>query len=274
MNFLYWNIHKRSNFFDAIVELVCENSIDILMLSEFPEQKFEPILEVQLKGRRAKYHLVQQLQPNKVTIYSSLDENAIRDAYDSSRLTIKKLHSVVLDADINLAICHFYDAFNTNSNNQSELVEDLREQIEKFEADKSCVKTILCGDLNMNPFDEGIIKARGLNAVMNKDIARMGQRKVNNKEYSFFYNPMWGFLGDTGKGEVSGTYYYNPSKPIQYYWHVLDQVLIRPSLLDNFDSSKVAIITKTTSFNLLTNKGLIDDVNYSDHLPIMFNLNI
>lgn len=274
MNFLYWNIHKRANFFDAIVELVCENEIDILMLAEFPEQKLEPILEVQLQARNSNYHLVPQFQSNKVVMFSCLENETITDIYDSSRLTIKRLYSSVLDEPINLAICHFYDAHNTTAGNQSEYAQDIREQIEKIEKEKSCTKTILCGDMNMNPFDEGVVKARGFNAVMDRVIARNEYREVNGNKCMFFYNPMWGFLGDTGKGDVCGTYYYNPSQPIQFYWHVLDQVMIRPSLLDYFDTDKLQIVTKTTNYNFITNQGLIDAKNYSDHLPILFNLNI
>lgn len=274
MNFLYWNIHKRVNFFDAIVELVCENEIDVLMLAEFPEQKLEPVLEVQLQARNSNYHLVPQLQSNKVVIFSCLENKAITDIYDSSRLTIKRLFSPLLGEPINLAICHFYDAHNTTANNQSEYAQNVRIQIERVEKDTSCTKTILCGDMNMDPFDEGIVKTYGFNAVMDKKIARNGYREVDGNRFMFFYNPMWGFLGDTGKGDVCGTYYYNPSQPIQIYWHVLDQVMIRPSLLDYFDTEKLQIVTKTTNYTFITNQGLIDAKNYSDHLPILFNLNI
>ncbi|MBQ0142678.1 MAG: endonuclease/exonuclease/phosphatase family protein [Prevotellaceae bacterium] len=274
MNFLYWNIHKRASFFDAIVEMVCENEVDILMLAEFHEKKLELVLEAQLQARIPNYHIVPQIQSNKVVIFSCLKNNTIADIYDSSRLTIKKLYSSVLDESINLAICHFYDAHNATAENQSEYAQDVREQIETIEKKDSCSKTILCGDLNMNPFDEGVVKARGFNAVMDKGIARNEYREVNGNRFMFFYNPMWGFLGDTGKGDVCGTYYYNPSQPIQYYWHVLDQVLVRPSLLDFFDTNKLRIVTKTTKYNFITKQGLIDAKNYSDHLPILFNLNI
>ena len=49
---------------------------------------------------------------------------------------------------------------------------------------------------------------------------------------------MWGFLGDNGCGNVSGTMYYNSSDAINYYWHLYDQVLIRPELIDTFDNKE------------------------------------
>lgn len=45
----------------------------------------------------------------------------------------------------------------------------------------------------MNPFEKGLIKANGLNAVMDSSIAKKKSRKVQGKSYKFFYNPMWGF---------------------------------------------------------------------------------
>jgi hypothetical protein len=58
-------------------------------------------------------------------------------------------------------------------------------------------RTIVVGDLNMNPFDAGIVGAEGLNAVMTKQIASQGGRKVDAVRYPFFYNPMWSHFGDS-----------------------------------------------------------------------------
>jgi len=71
-------------------------------------------------------------------------------------------------------------------------------------------RTVLIGDLNMNPFEAGMIAADGLNAVMDKRIAAKGFRKVSGKRMQFFYNPMWSRLGDESIGP-SGTFYYRSS---------------------------------------------------------------
>lgn len=101
--------------------------------------------------------------------------------------------------------------------NQSELSSDVRDFILRVENRFNHQYTVVCGDFNMNPFDEGLIKAKGFHAIMNKKIALKGKRKINDKDYSFFYNPMWGFLGN---GVVSGTMYYNSSDHINYFWHM------------------------------------------------------
>ena len=119
-----------------------------------------------------------------------------------------------------------------------------------------------------------MIKARGLHSVMDKSVINNnGKATVRGNEYEFLYNPMWGFLGDTGKGKVAGTMYYNSSKSINFYWHIYDQVLIRPELIDFFDDSLLDIITRINQKQLVTSNFVIDK-QYSDHLPIKFNLKI
>jgi hypothetical protein len=79
----------------------------------------------------------------------------------------------------------------------------------------------------MNPFEDGIVAANGLNAVMSRDVAARESRRVQRKDYTFFYNPMWGHFGDATDGP-SGTFYRGSSEQVEYFWHMFDQVLIRP----------------------------------------------
>lgn len=62
----------------------------------------------------------------------------------------------------------------------------------------------------MNPFDEGVVKAAGLHAMMTKATANERFRTVQGREYPFFYNPMWGFFGDRTDGPA-GTFHYRRS---------------------------------------------------------------
>ena len=93
---------------------------------------------------------------------------------------------------------------------------------------------------------------------------------VLGREYDYFYNPMWNFLGD--KNSVPGTYYYAKSIHYNEPWNTFDQVLIRPQLLDNFVYSDLKILTRIKNkelYNHKTNKLFI-----SDHLPILININL
>lgn len=115
--------------------------------------------------------------------------------------------------------------------------------------------------------------ANGLHAVMTKKIALSLSRKVQGKEYKFFYNPMWNLLGDHSPG-VPGTYYLRQSVHKVYFWNILDQVLIRPELLDTFKVEDLKIVDYDDKVSLLNAKGHPNKNKYSDHLPIKFTLDI
>ena len=84
-----------------------------------------------------------------------------------------------------------------------------------------------------------------------------------------FYNPMWNLFGDFEA--PYGTYYYGKNTIDNIYWHILDQVIIRPNLRDSFVDKSLKIITKTNSVSLLNKKGH-PDKKTSDHLPIVFEI--
>jgi hypothetical protein len=133
-------------------------------------------------------------------------------------------------------------------------------------------RTVLVGDLNMNPFEEDMISANGWHAVMTRDIARKGTRVVQKEAYPFFYNPMWGHFGDDTQGPP-GTYYRWKGSLSEYFWHIWDQVLIRPDLLELFDGASLQILTECRSISFVKSSG-IPNARLSDHLPLLFALEI
>ncbi|MBL8205931.1 MAG: hypothetical protein JNM09_16975 [Blastocatellia bacterium] len=84
---------------------------------------------------------------------------------------------------------------------------------------------------------------------------------------------MWGFFGDGSEGPA-GTYYYRHSGHVSYFWNIFDQVLIRPDLLPSFRNSDLAVLTDDGDESLLTSHGLPDVAGASDHLPLLFKLDI
>jgi hypothetical protein len=83
---------------------------------------------------------------------------------------------------------------------------------------------------------------------------------VNRHEALFYYSPSVAFREDD---------YFQ----IEYYWYLFDQVLVRPSMLEEFDEKSLEIVTKIGKHKLLTPSSTIDET-ISDHLPVIFNLKI
>lgn len=149
---------------------------------------------------------------------------------------------------------------------------ELSNTIKRVEKQIGHSRTVLVGDLNMNPFEDGIISANGLHGVMNRFVAEKRTRTVQSKEYPFFYNPMWRFFYDNPP-TPQGTYYCTRAEHKTFFWNIFDQVLIRPDLLPFFDNRNLAILHSDGCNSFLTSEGLPDN-NVSDHLPMFFKINL
>ena len=77
---------------------------------------------------------------------------------------------------------------------------------------------------------------------MDRSIAREVSRIVGGQKRKFFYNPMWSRYGDGTIGPP-GTYFYRGGQ-VSHFWHMLDQVLLRPSLLDYYSHGAMQIVEK------------------------------
>lgn len=272
MRFLFWNIHKNESLFSSIASIAEAENIDVLMIAECPENKQLDLLKsLNANNSDIFKYLVPIVNYQKVMVYYR--HCKITNKEDKPRISVKELYSPLLQGNITLVICHLHSKINNSDEELSEKAESLRRFIEDIESKLGHQRTICCGDFNMNPFDKGIIKAQGLHAVMEKNIANKKECIIEGEKFFFFYNPMWGFLGDLGRGDVSGTMYYNSGGHINYYWHLYDQVLIRPDMINSFDESDLKIVTSANKLDLLTSNNLVDK-SLSDHLPIKFNLKI
>jgi hypothetical protein len=100
-------------------------------------------------------------------------------------------------------------------------------------------------------------------------------RQVYFEEKAYFYNPTW-YLHGNPKLNIMGSYYLHSNEPTNYFWNLFDQVIMRPSLIEYFNLDELSLITKinTSERSLLNQNGRPNKVNYSDHLPLKFNLNL
>lgn len=271
MNFLFWNINKKDTFFDLICEIVKDYSIGVLMLAEFPEGK-QKELEMLLKAHdnTYRYHIPFKTT-NKVEVYTNIPNEDFLNISDERRFSVKRYHSKGLNKDFNIILCHLDSKVNYDEREQANEARKVASEIMKVEEHYHNDLSIVCGDLNMNPFEEGLVGSACFNAVMSKNIARKGTRRVSGDDFKMFYNPMWGLYGDNGRGVAPGTFYYNPSRHMQYFWNIYDQVLIRPNVIPYFVDRYLEIVICSKSQSLLTDNHILKSI-YSDHLPIKFSI--
>jgi len=189
----------------------------------------------------------------------------------NDHMTIRRLFPRTKNAIIVVAV-HFQSKATFPEADQAQLATRLRPKIEEIEKRYGVRRTIVVGDLNMNPFELGVISSEGLHAMMTKQIARAGSRKVAGEERPFFYNPMWRFFGERGDGPPGTHYYPAGGKIIAFHWNIFDQVLVRPDLMDRLQ--EVRILDRIDAMPLLNDNGLPANGIGSDHLPLYFALDL
>jgi endonuclease/exonuclease/phosphatase family metal-dependent hydrolase len=276
--FLFWNLmgNQEANWparmaalRTHIVQMALSFGVDVFM---FAESSFDPSeLVAALNHAKVGRYCYPPSRNERLQIITRFKRSALVNQYDSEdgRLTIRRL--TTMTTKILLAVIHFQSQMNWTPTDQAFQATVVRENILQTEETVGHQRTILAGDLNMNPFDPGLVGAQALNAVMTRDLARAEERTVAKQNYRLFYNPMWGHFGDRTSGPP-GTYYYSASAPVNYFWNVFDQVLLRPDLMDALD--EVRILDTDGQVSLLTTNGRPRSSEASDHLPILFRLNI
>lgn len=267
LTFLFWNM-KRLARQEVLARLVRRHNVDVIMLAECALGTEEVLTKLNAGGR-AEYHYNPGLCP-AIEIYSKLGGRHTRPIWEGDHLTIREIRRPG-GANMLLAAAHLRSKLHQSRDSQTLASPDIANAIIAAEKKVRHQRTLLVGDLNMHPFEPGVVGATGLHATMDRRIAGQGCRTVGGKSYAFFYNPMWSHLGDSTHGPP-GTYYYRESEHVAYFWHMFDQVLVRPDLLPAFANSDLQILVDDGEVSFLTPGGAPNEAVASDHLPLTFRL--
>lgn len=275
VKFLFWNINNKDHT-DLLVDLVKSEDINFLLLAE--GDKVDPAtLESKLKLNVHHGFTARFVSKQKVMLFDNLSTAAPKINED------KRVSSCVYNingSDVLVAGVHLRDKFSVDTTNLYDLAGQHRKYINKYNIDK----TIIVGDFNMNPYEKGIMGATGFNAIMcGEEIEYNPTRTFGLDRSEFYFNPSWEAYG---LPFPNGTYFYSSNEDsYNPYWHLLDQVLVSSELLKrkSFVSKSFKIIKKVGSIDLLkpmkskttgVEKMIPNKKNYSDHLPIYFEMNL
>ena len=269
VTFLFWNLDKKP-LLNRVVRLARTHEVDVLMLAECAIDPSELLTAVNSAG--GKPYTLPTSASEKIRIVIRFPRpSLVEEREDPIRgLTLRELKIDGLPYVL-LAAIHLPSRINWKSEDYTLASTTIAQSIIRTEDALGHRRTILVGYLNMNPFDPGVVGAQGLNAVMTRQLARRAERLVRDKSYRIFYNPMWGFFGDRTDGPA-GSYYYNAATPSNHFWNIFDQVLVRPGLMDALE--EVCILDTDGTDALLTRNGLPRRSSGSDHLPLLFRLNL
>ena len=268
-SFLFWNLNKRP-LTRFVAEVARLHDVDVLMLAECTLQ-MDDLLVALNDGHRSKFSLSAGVSSGLVVL-TRFPRRSIRPVSDSAHLAMRRLIHPV-GVEVLLVAAHLPSKRFQSSADQLQGAILAVQDIEAAELRLGHSRTVLCGDLNMDPFDPGMVGATAFHGVMSRQTASRDVRTVQGDQRRFFYNPMWSFYGDHPE-TPAGTYHYGSSAYTSYFWHMFDQVLIRPSLLPRFATEDTVILTSVGETSLLTDFGVPDSRVGSDHLPLLFRLDL
>lgn len=261
MKVLFWNTYQNKNINPILCELINENNISFVVLAEYNADISSLILDLEERGVYLQYYPTPGCE--RITILGvrmNIVPGLQSDYYSFNLINNKDIYCCI----------HLPSQIFGNSNGiRNAIIQRIINDIEKTENEVQSDNTIVVGDFNTNPFDIGCVDATCFHGIPILEVTEKQKRTIAGKDYKMFYNPMWRFFGD--ENNPYGTYYFSGSKTDNIFWHIYDQVLIRPSLKNRFISSSLQIVTETNTRYLLNNQGH-PDKNISDHLPIIFEI--
>jgi len=266
LTFLFWNIRKKQSA-HLVAALAHEHDVNIVLLAECQDPP-RVGLALTPEGASRAYNYYPS---KKIQVFSRLPRNSLVELdQNNSYLDFWQLEPPH-GQQILLVAVHLPDRYNTPTDHERyrksrEFIAEIQQHERKIEHRR----TVIVGDFNMNPYEVGMFAADGFNALSSRTkVENRRQRRTSGMPH-FFYNPMWNHLGDVQY--PPGTYYFE-GKPTELDWHTLDQVLVRPDLLDSFESAHVKIVTKAGDEDLINHLGR-PNKDISDHLPILFKLDL
>ena len=271
MTFLFWNI-KKNPLQKIIGDLAEIHEVDVFILAECEIARSDLLTE--LNSRPGLQYSSPFSISKRIAMYTRFPEDWLTPKLDEDGLSIRHLVNPVMKTSVLIVAAHLPSKLYLSENDQTSVASRWRQRIEEAEKEVGHNRTVVVGDLNMSPFDPGVASSEGFHGIMDKRIAERGGRMVLGQARNFFYNPMWSLLGDESAGPPGSYYYDASSRPVNFYWHIFDQVLLRPELVPLFPSKELKLLTDAASLSLMNNRGIPDSSNISDHFPLLFRLNI
>jgi hypothetical protein len=183
MRFIFWNIRKAA-IHDRVAQLVIDRDIDVVVLAEARDQI--PHISSSLSSlSNTSFYTFDSIGCERINIIAKFPPNMASICYETPNFTILHFSLPGLDSFLLVAV-HLPSKIWANPMDQAGQCEDLAEIIVEAENRIGHTRTMLLGDINQNPFEEGVISAKGLHAVMSINIARKETRKFYKKNIDFF----------------------------------------------------------------------------------------
>jgi hypothetical protein len=258
---LFWNTGKQKVDI-LLTHLSTEKKVDLIVLAEYDDLKNNFLDSINHEAEV--FSEVAQIGCKRIKIFIRSGLVQVEHGPETNYYTTKKL---VFSNHISMLMValHLPSKLFQSENTQTLEAVEFKREIEVAESELLTDNTFIIGDFNMNPFELGMVSASAFHSVPCKKIAMNEQRFIKQRPHKYFYNPMWNLFGDFNNNP--GTFFYTSTEQAVYYWNILDQVILRPSIIKYFTKDSLNIIQKIGETSLIADSG---KPILSDHLPITF----
>ncbi len=266
MKLLFWNINNKS-LTNEVAELILESNCDICAFAEMGDETYKGIINnLQESNNIDCYpYPTPGCDRIKIIIAGQVDEISLlnQHKYYSLIKVRKNEHEFIL------GFVHFPSKFHHSLDELRRASETLCDQIIFEEKMHSIADSIIIGDFNVDPFEMPMVSFSGMGATNGLACSNREEVTRGGEKTRLFYNPMW-TLYSLYK-DRPGTHRYSRLGEDVVSWHFLDQVVIRPTLIDNFQLESLKMVKGTENYNYLNNN---QTPVMSDHLPLSCELMI
>jgi exonuclease III len=180
---LFWNINGKP--LGELLRKICDNyDVDILVLAECRIPNTDLLSELNHGAARTFTNPLNL--SDRIAFYARLPEQFIASVTDADYWSIRAIDPP-LGQQVLLVGVHYPSKLYAATDEQSLMMPRLADDIREAEQRYGHTRTVVVGDLNMNPFEAGVCSAEGLHAVMCKTIAKKEKRVVYGRERMYFY---------------------------------------------------------------------------------------
>jgi hypothetical protein len=273
--FLFWNYrYNGPGKEELLVKLVYKEKIDVLILAE---SSIDPGLLGERLGAQGRSYVTPHAPHNRLKLFAGYPDGCFRDwARDEERLCLRRF-KVAGHPEILIGAVHLVSGLHRERAERKAESDPLARTIREAQRELGHARTVVVGDFNLNPFDDGMIFPDGFGAMMTKSLVRKNAASRGDR-FGRFYNPIWSRLGQDVESGAPGTYYWRYHRALNIYWNYLDQVLIGFDLLDHFPEERFRILTEVAGSDgnqqLIRETELHWTIELSDHLPLLFDLDL
>ncbi len=259
-----WNTNRQP-VAPLCQKLASDTGANILILLEAAESVAAFLDQLNSDGQGRWHHSPGNCE--RVTIFTAFSPNFVHLEEEGPHFTMRRI-ALPRNSDILLVAVHLRSKLHQSEKSQPYEAVSVMKTIRALESRLGHKRTVLAGDFNMDPFEDGMLSTMGFHSFASRGTVSEGSRRVMGEDFDYFHNPMWGLFSD-GQHRPHGTYRYWSSEHVCQEWHLFDQVLVRPTLMHRLPAGSLRILQSAGATPLTSARGT---PSISDHLPLFFEL--